>query len=61
MNQQGKGKRPLPATKKSAQIVEAAVSGKLKAFYDGISSQEVPDRFLDLLKQLDDSNSQDNA
>ncbi|MFT3987150.1 NepR family anti-sigma factor [Aestuariivirga sp.] len=56
-----KGKRPIPATRKSTKIVEAAVSGKLKAYYDDISSQDVPDRFLDLLKQLDESATQDNV
>jgi Anti-sigma factor NepR len=37
----------------SQQIVKEAVSTKLRAFYDDISRQEVPQRFLDLLQDLD--------
>ncbi len=42
-------------TKTSApqQVVKDAVSSKLKAYYEDISRQEVPQRFLDLLKDLD--------
>lgn len=35
------------------QVVREAVSSKLKAYYDDISRQEVPKRFLDLLADLD--------
>ncbi len=35
------------------QVVRDAVSNKLKAYYDDISRQEVPQRFLDLLAELD--------
>ena len=35
------------------QVVREAVSIKLKAYYDDISRQEVPQRFLDLLADLD--------
>ena len=35
------------------QVVKEAVSSKLKAYYDDIARQEVPQRFLDLLKDLD--------
>jgi DNA-binding protein Fis len=35
------------------QVVKDAVSSKLKAYYDDISRQEVPQRFLDLLQDLD--------
>lgn len=35
------------------QVVREAVSNKLKAYYDDISRQEVPKRFLDLLADLD--------
>jgi hypothetical protein len=40
-------------TSASQQIVREAVSTKLKVFYDDISRQEVPQRFLDLLQDLD--------
>lgn len=35
------------------QVVREAVSNKLKAYYDDISRQDVPQRFLDLLAELD--------
>lgn len=35
------------------QLVKEAVSAKLRAYYDDISRQEVPQRFLDLLQDLD--------
>ena len=35
------------------QVVREAVSNKLKAYYDDIARQEVPQRFLDLLQDLD--------
>jgi hypothetical protein len=34
-------------------IVREAVSSKLRAYYDDIARQEVPQRFLDLLQDLD--------
>jgi hypothetical protein len=34
-------------------VVKEAVSNKLKAYYDDISRQDVPQRFLDLLQDLD--------
>lgn len=35
------------------RVVNEAVSSKLKAYYDDIARQEVPQRFLDLLADLD--------
>ncbi|MCB1378110.1 MAG: hypothetical protein KDK89_07060 [Alphaproteobacteria bacterium] len=32
-----------------------AVSGKLKAYYDDIAAEQVPERFKDLLDRLDSS------
>jgi DNA-binding protein Fis len=40
-------------TSSTQQVVKDAVSNKLKAYYDDISRQDVPQRFLDLLKDLD--------
>ncbi len=37
----------------SQQLVKEAVSSKLKAYYDDIARQDVPQRFLDLLQDLD--------
>jgi hypothetical protein len=42
-------------TSGSRQVVREAVSIKLKAYYDDISRQDVPRRFLDLLAELDDA------
>lgn len=41
-------------SKKTSTVVNKAVSGKLKAYYDDIAGQQVPDRFLDLLDKLDE-------
>ncbi len=40
-------------TSSAERVVKEAVSSKLKAYYDDISRQEVPQRFLDLLQDLD--------
>lgn len=48
-------KKPMrgQATNDDSKLVGEAVSNKLKAFYDEISNEVVPDRFLDLLARLD--------
>lgn len=48
-------KRLPPKKDKDTAVINRAVSGKLRAYYDTIASQEVPDRFKDLLNQLDES------
>jgi hypothetical protein len=35
--------------------VSELIGQRLRKFYDGISQQPVPDRFIDLLKQLEDA------
>ena len=40
-------------TTEDSKLVGEAVSSKLKAYYDEISNEDVPERFLDLLAQLD--------
>lgn len=44
-----------PATKRDVSLVNKAVSGKLKAYYDDIAAEQVPERFKDLLDRLDSS------
>ena len=45
----------LAATRKRGNaVVSKAVSGKLKAYYDEIAKQDVPDRFMQLLDKLDE-------
>lgn len=39
------------------RAVEAAVSEKLRAYYNGIAQQDVPQNLLDLLDQLDATQS----
>ncbi len=47
-------KRPSTVlTKRNNALVSKAVAGKLKAYYDDIASQDVPDRFIELLDKLD--------
>lgn len=43
--------------KKSNAVVSKAVSGKLKAYYDDIAAQDVPDRFIQLLDKLDEQDT----
>lgn len=37
--------------------VERAIGSRLRAYYDELSREPVPDRFVDLLKRLDDDKS----
>ena len=34
--------------------VERAIGSRLRAYYDEVAREPVPDRFVELLKQLDD-------
>jgi hypothetical protein len=45
------GKKSRAAS--NQQVVKEAVSSKLRAYYDDIARQDVPQRFLDLLQDLD--------
>lgn len=40
----------LPGAAKSP---DAAISRRLKALYDAVEQEEIPDRFLELLERLD--------
>lgn len=53
MTQRDSGRPTGPTTKKDVSLVNRAVSGKLKAYFDDIAGQDVPDRFKDLLDRLD--------
>ena len=37
--------------------VEKAIGSRLRAFYDEVAKEPVPDRFVDLLKRLDEQDS----
>lgn len=41
------------ATDVDADSTNVAVTRRLKAYYDDITQQAIPDRFMDLLAQLD--------
>jgi hypothetical protein len=46
--------RPRGLDVRFASGTDAAVSRRLKEMYDGLVSEPVPDRFLDLLDQLEE-------
>ena len=33
--------------------VQRAIGNRLRAYYDGVAKEPIPDRFIELLKQLD--------
>jgi len=39
--------------------IQTAIGIRLRAYYDELARQPVPDRFVDLLKQLDSKDSSD--
>ena len=38
---------------KNKKNVQAEISRRLKAFYDSVQEEEIPERFLNLLEKLD--------
>lgn len=44
-------------TRKAGDAVEKAIGSRLRAFYDEVAREPVPDRFLELLKRLDAKDS----
>jgi hypothetical protein len=46
-------------TAKLSRDVQAKLGQQLRAVYDDVVSQGVPDRFADLLNRLDDSGNKD--
>jgi len=47
------GGTPTPRPMSLDGDVEAHIGGRLRAMYDSVLREPVPDRFLDLLRQLD--------
>lgn len=47
------GGTPAPQNISLDGDVEAHIGGRLRAMYDSVLREPVPDRFLDLLRQLD--------
>jgi hypothetical protein len=52
----GKAK-PGPRRQGADGGVERAIGSRLRAYYDELAREPVPDRFVDLLKRLDDESS----
>ncbi len=48
-----------PARKTSDPTVQAAIGRKLRALYDEVANEPVPDRFSELLKKLAEQENQD--
>lgn len=42
-------------TRKAATATGDAISQKLRQYYDSLTEETIPDRFLDLLEQLDEA------
>jgi hypothetical protein len=47
-----------PARKTSDPTVQAAIGRKLRALYDEVANEPVPDRFSELLKKLAEQENQ---
>lgn len=47
------GAEPAPGRQDDPLGTNSEIGRKLKQFYDGIVSEEIPDRFQDLLRALD--------
>jgi len=39
--------------RKLDKSVQAAIGARLRAYYDGVAGEEIPDRFVELMKQLE--------
>ena len=46
-------KHPTPQRHSPSHEAHARISQKLKALYDSVQDEAIPDRFLDLLERLD--------
>ena len=48
------GKNKMQAKQETETVIDRAIGAKLRALYDEVAREPVPDRFVELLKQLDD-------
>ena len=48
---------PQPDNRRGGDAVQSAIGKRLKAYYDDVASEPVPDRFLSLLDALDAAES----
>jgi hypothetical protein len=55
MNVESRGRSGETRKKRSADgSVERAIGSRLRAYYDEVAREPVPERFVELLKKLDD-------
>lgn len=47
-----------PASAKLGRDIQARIGEQLRAMYNGLVQQPVPERFVDLLKKLEDRDSE---
>jgi hypothetical protein len=47
-------KSPLSPRDRLAHVIDAEIGKKMRAMYDDLLDQPIPDRFVELLKKLDD-------
>ena len=48
------GKNRMHEKQEQEAVIDRAIGAKLRALYDEVAREPVPDRFIELLKQLDD-------
>jgi hypothetical protein len=48
------GKKKMQAKQEPETVMDRAIGAKLRALYDEVAREPVPDRFVELLKQLDE-------
>jgi hypothetical protein len=53
------GANPTRTTARLGRDVQAKIGQQLRAFYDDVLQQGVPDRFADLLNRLDERNDKE--
>ena len=53
MNVASQAKAAAARPRKLDRSVQTAIGARLRAYYDGVEREAIPDRFVELLKQLD--------
>jgi hypothetical protein len=48
------GKNRMQGKQEQETVIDRAIGAKLRALYDEVAREPVPDRFVELLKQLDE-------
>jgi hypothetical protein len=48
------GKKKMEAPHQQEAAVDRAIGARLRALYDEVAQEPVPDRFVELLRQLDE-------